>query len=336
MRRNGTVLLESSRTLVSDIDDLYKMYLLGQQQLSKIEINESSYKPQLFVENILDASNEIGFNITAENFLNFFTNLDFEDFLMSFSIRTSTYPILIMKQIDEIRQHIFNSRIWYGFLIDLQNLLSGFDAQNDVKQHKLIISAMINQCSIETNEVKMVNDIGLDQFLNRIANTCTVQNMQVNSYNLAALKSVLHQTLNDNITPTCLSNKITVHGRYVKISNVIQVECWQLVKEIEIFALNKVFIDADIDKTGREVKLSIIAPIWDIIGYRKIILNLEDGKYQPILYANEGKHGKPGLVGDSAGHIFGIGNKFNNDINLQVFDNGGKGGTGQHGRRGLL
>lgn len=112
-------------------------------------------------------------------------------------------------------------------------------------------------------------------------------------------------------------------------------------KFIEIFCLNNLFLDADIDKTGKEAQVSLIAPKWHIIGNRKIILNGVnaspyayigmDGKVGSV----NGEHGKPGKPGISAGRVLCIGNTFLHSQALEIHMNGGNGGSGQHGGKGL-
>lgn len=49
----------------------------------------------------------------------------------------------------------------------------------------------------------------------------------------------------------------------------------------------------------------------------------------------EFKHGKPGKPGGSGGCFLGIANEFINAERLEIHINGGEGGPGQNGGRGL-
>ena len=110
---------------------------------------------------------------------------------------------------------------------------------------------------------------------------------------------------------------------------------------MELLALNKVFIDTDLDLTGNEVQLSIIAPTWEVLGRSKIILDGKSGeKHTPSKSASgnrPGRHGDdglPGRPGGPAGSFFGIGKQFINDDLLLISANGGNGGRGQDGGDG--
>lgn len=143
----------------------------------------------------------------------------------------------------------------------------------------------------------------------------------------------------DDMTAICSSQKLVVKGNDIKISDVLNVTCIKNSKFVEIFALNKLIFDADINKTGQNAEMSIIAPTWEIIDERKIILDGKKGKSHSSIKASDGigsfRHGKPGLPGGSGGCFFGIGNDFINGANLKIHINGGLGGPGQNGAKGL-
>lgn len=143
---------------------------------------------------------------------------------------------------------------------------------------------------------------------------------------------------NNNIV-ICTSNKLVVKGNKIHISEILNITCLNEAKFIELFALDTIVIDENFDRTGQNVQLSIIAPKWLIIGDRQIIL---DGKNETwkIDIAASGigsfKDGKPGKPGGSAGSFLGIGNEFISQFKqLQIHVNGGWGGIGQFGGRGI-
>lgn len=155
-----------------------------------------------------------------------------------------------------------------------------------------------------------------------------------------ATKAVLYQTMLSRIEYQCSTDKLVVFGYYVRLSKVVEIECMQRVKFIEIFALNRVFIDADIDKTGQKIQLTIVAYEWQIINNRKIILNGVSAKQNDSnevkLFSKDGdgKPGLPGRPGGTAGNFVGIGGIFINDHSLEIHANGGKGGPGERGQDG--
>lgn len=118
--------------------------------------------------------------------------------------------------------------------------------------------------------------------------------------NLSERKS--NKTTANTVDILCSSDKLIVRGHNVSISVVLNATCLDKVKFVEVFALHYLFIDADIDKTGANIQLSLIAPTWEIVGERKIIVDGEaGGEYYPS-YASDGmgsfRNGKPGNPGE--------------------------------------
>lgn len=140
----------------------------------------------------------------------------------------------------------------------------------------------------------------------------------------------------NNITIACSPKGLLVEGSKINMSEVLNIECLKEAIVVKIKALDIFYIDDDLNKTGNIVYLSIIAPKWEIIGKRKVIL---DGTKQPELdYAPSGigkfKDGKPGKPGQSAGSFFAVGSEFINGANLEIHVNGGVGCPGQNGGNG--
>lgn len=144
----------------------------------------------------------------------------------------------------------------------------------------------------------------------------------------------------DETTVECSFDRIVVKGVNISIQEVLDEneDCMNEAKFIEIFSLNVLNIDADINKTGQSAQISFIAPTWIVDGERKIILDGEPGEPHLSLTAfggsGEFRHGKPGKPGGSAGCFFGIANEIIDGMNLEIHLNGGDGGPGQNGGRG--
>lgn len=138
----------------------------------------------------------------------------------------------------------------------------------------------------------------------------------------------------DPITCSGGNKKLVAKGLNVKISDVLKAPCMKEAIYIEVFALNKLSIDADIDKSGKQAQIILIAPAWEIRGNREIKLSGIPLKVNETA-ATEGKHGSPGNPGQSSGSIFTMGNTFSNDRHLKILVNGGDGGPGLPGANGL-
>lgn len=134
----------------------------------------------------------------------------------------------------------------------------------------------------------------------------------------------------------CSMEKLIVKGYNVRISDVNRIKC--VSESIEIFALQELLIDSNIDKTGYGVQLSLISPLIKINGTRSIKLSGKSGKkHSPskaIDGVGDGRHGKPGNPGISSGSFMAIGKRFLFEGQLKLYINGGDGGAGQDGGDG--
>lgn len=104
-------------------------------------------------------------------------------------------------------------------------------------------------------------------------------------------------------------------------------------KEIHIYAQNTVYFDVDIKATGQELKIFILAPTWEIIENRVIVLDGHPGMNPYATNAGLDEDGKAGKPGGPAGCFFGVVNNITNG-HLDISANGGAGGPGQDGGDG--
>lgn len=145
--------------------------------------------------------------------------------------------------------------------------------------------------------------------------------------------------LSEKFRYMCSHDKLTVEGFDIKISDVLEIECIDNATFIEIFALDRIIVDENIDKTGLAVQLSMIAPKWEVLSESVIALDGIAGKSHSNPKAfngvGNGRSGKPGQPGGNSGSFFGVGKTFNNDAFLKITANGGNGGAGQDGGEGL-
>lgn len=71
-----------------------------------------------------------------------------------------------------------------------------------------------------------------------------------------------------NLTIGCTQQRLVVKGDSISIADVIgSAECWSKAKQIDIYALNAVIFDDDIDKRDQNVNLTIISPTWEIVPF---------------------------------------------------------------------
>ncbi len=143
------------------------------------------------------------------------------------------------------------------------------------------------------------------------------------------------------------SGTLVIRGTYIKFSKIItdtkklSVTCSNKPTKVNIFAANTVVVDRDLEAIGDQLQLTIIAPKWDIVGNRSIILDGAPGAAHESAQAHNGDSpgasgadGHPGLPGGPAGSFFGIGSHFIHSSQLTITANGGHGGPGQAGGDG--
>ncbi|OXU21987.1 hypothetical protein TSAR_012667 [Trichomalopsis sarcophagae] len=165
---------------------------------------------------------------------------------------------------------------------------------------------------------------------------------------LASMLDSLFFLSPDPTKATCEDGKFNIQGQFVKLSDVSKLKVptckEQRVKEIRLFASNRVFIDCDYSDIGTEIQFSIIAPTWEVVGKRKIILDGKPGQNadnETALFTDSrpgsrGIDGKPGKPGGPAGNFLGIGKHFFDDgYLLEISARGGRGGQGQNGTNGV-
>lgn len=173
--------------------------------------------------------------------------------------------------------------------------------------------------------------------LNRKELIDAIENVRINVFKLKAAQAVWSQTMSDFVS-SCPSDRLTV-----SISNVVELKCCPNVKFIDIFALNKICIDAEIGKISRMVELSLISPIWEVVpssSIKEIRFNMQgehgieytpaDKKYATKA-AENGEDGLPGKPGGPGGSFLCIGNTFISSHQLLIDVGGGEGGGGMQG-----
>ncbi|XP_075232056.1 uncharacterized protein LOC142330567 [Lycorma delicatula] len=238
------------------------------------------------------------------------------------------------KKIQKYINYVVRIQRWYDTLIKMFNVFSSYSIQtmksnfSDTKDNFKSLKTIISN-----------HDKKLYEYFHSQVNLT-----DLNVYRKMAIDNIVHVTMSkDNIT--CVSDgTLTLSGFYVKLSSIndndlLRNYCSNLnLKFIRIFAINTVFIDADLANNHfKGINIMIVAPKWEIIGERKINVDgiagknhyssTADGEY----LGDDGKDGMPGLPGGNGGNFFGIGLYFKNEENLFISTNGGSGGNGQHG-----
>ncbi|MEW9824903.1 MAG: hypothetical protein AB2992_07200 (plasmid) [Candidatus Symbiodolus clandestinus] len=279
-------------------------------------------------------------------------------------------------------KYLADSEAWYKFLGDLYARFSKFSIQKDVykynvanindwgHQHRVQGIKITKDTfrkfleKIEQHDIAEYSDIIKDiddkkiklfledEFLAKAKQEYDIiRNIEVTESRLQILNHVLKLTLDYKIDTRCPElDRLIIRGDYIKFSDFIGADgkivdlCRNgvVLSAVDVFALNAIFIDKDLQEIGSRLQVSIVAPRWQVIGARTINLDgapgipypskAEDGRYP----GGSGSDGLPGLPGGAAGNFLGIGKEFiySRHLNLTITTNGGQGGPGQQGGNG--
>lgn len=274
------------------------------------------------------------------------------EFMQVLGDENKPMPETIINGFTQCKKYADSLKVWYNFVLDLRNQLSTYAVQRNktTKQAPFLSVYDINIIGSDEDTVEPhIIDVKLAlDYLPAITNREAIENVRVNRYMLKALQIIWSNSMSNN-SFVCASNRLIVKGNFLKISEIIpNASCWPQIKFIDIFALNKVFIDADINKSGRNVSLSIVSPTWEIISpsaetksNRHILLTGKNATYVmgsakngSIIVNRDGDTGLNGIPGGVGGNFLAIGRKFVDEEYLIVDLGGGNGGPGQKGGNG--
>lgn len=251
------------------------------------------------------------------------------------------------------KQYFEHLKIWYEFIRELRDQLAIYTVQ----QNKSVVNVPFMKVYIIGDDDDTVGPhiIELQTPLSYLANGSSVdrdaiENVRVSRYMLKALQTVWSSAMSEISIecPATVDNRIRVKGDFISIRHVMERiaidDCWIKARQIDILALNTVFIDADIDKRDDNVNFTIISPTWQIIPAeqpRQILLigkNISEewpvAQNGSVELERNGTNGKQGIRGGAGGNTLNIGHWFVNDEHLRIDVSGGKGGPGQIGGNG--
>ncbi|GBM60945.1 hypothetical protein AVEN_192397-1 [Araneus ventricosus] len=273
-------------------------------------------------------------------------------------------PMMWLSPFKNIAKCFDESEKWYTFLNDLYSKFSEYDIQKDRQRYN--VADLEDWGQPEKPQGIFVTSNTFEKFLNKIGNYNvseyeTIKNLTTATEGLKIdeLNHVLSLTLKHRPTVRCSEPYINVKGSFIVLNETLQNlisnsdtnnSCDNFKVQLalgkyslfKVFALNKVFIDADLSFAGKGISVSVIAPKWEVVGSRTIELHGADGAphaeskakngAKPKLNGDNGAPGNPGRSGES---FFGIGSTFVNGASLKITSNGGKGGLGQDGGDGV-
>lgn len=254
----------------SDIGLLYEKLKLAHQKVSEIDSNELDR----FEMQLTDAMAHLQLQISSENEIKIKSDIQFAQFLKSMDNGRASDSFEPAEGLANAKQQLFESKEWYAFLINLHTKLSEMSSQENMEMYDTPstinkITKAINQMS--QNESKHFKEVDISEFLSRIDSEMYLrtENLRINPRKLKLLRTLLHQAMHSNLVTVCTTDKLSVSGYNVKLSDVAGGN----VKFIEIFALNKFYVDTEFKHSEMLQQISIITPNWEVIGNASIILD---------------------------------------------------------------
>lgn len=239
------------------------------------------------------------------------------------------------------------------FALALYDTLSQFKVQSDVSRYDVQalsdwgkplrpqgIHVDRNNFKIFMTKVKELN----------IKESDKISNIVPSETQIIILNNILEMTLKNRVDtqcPTAPGSTIVLKANFIKFSDFVDNNgkfkgCgWTHISALEIYALNALFIDRDLNALGGRLKLSIVASKGEVIGTRKITLDGENAENLPEKAANglspgdHGQNGSNGFPGGSAGAFLGVFSSFIRSEKLTISANGGNGSHGQSGGDGV-
>lgn len=338
--------IKESKETVTDIYVMYKILRNGYEMLSQIQMDKVS--PAILMQ-LIDTANRLGVTIPLKYLKQASEFNDYKTFLITLTEQHLESHENVVERVKNIIGEIRNTKNWYEFLITLFNKLSmkrcdSNELNEMIKKVKKFVSDLSEKCCLQ-NTIE-VNTNELMDYLKIKQNN---HQFKVQRSELNRLKTVVQNAFEKELEVLYSEkeSKLTAKGWNFYLSDVIENKNWENATTIEIFALNSLTFDANIDKIGRQAKIMIIAPTWYIRGRINILLDGVAGKEHAQSFAangikskENGKNGMPGSNGIPGGSFIGFWYKryfdelTKGELNLRA--DGGSSAAGQHCGNGTV
>lgn len=291
-----------------------------------------------FFQKLFDAISKLNVRVSKSNLQSIASDTRKIVFFITISSHRMTTEIDSLKNGMRGLIHFIERALnWNIFLVQLEDKLCNYGNQENFMFDR--VTAMTN--SFDYLEQLYVRDIrglrNLTKDINCELYYNNTDSLQINHSQFRKLWTILDNFCRKPKYTPCSSPHMMVHGYNIKMSDVIENECWMNAKDIRIFALNKIFIDSSFTKES--AKLSIFAYTWEVFGVQQFVLSGKNGALHTEQIAlgfcgKNGKAGLPGQPGGAGGRFIGVGHLIENGNNLRIQANGGNGGRGQNGATG--
>lgn len=355
-------ILEEESRHSRNLENALKTTKMIEKKLLLVNSNE----PKKFQEQVVSTMDDMEISTSSSELPNFIKYTRFMDMLCNVDEDNCKISSKVFNEFKNSKTLIGNSLDWYRFVVNLREKLATYDIQersNEINGQELMdLSEMHETEESIPNEGDAADSIKYKKAFSEnwekgtmmiIKSTIDhvipnfskeIENLHVNKYKLYLLQAVWNQSLQhptyDAKYDECPPGKesLSVKGYNILLSNVTKHSCFRSVKHIQIFALNKVFIDSNITKSSinqEPVDIAIISPIWEIVHYTEMDLSGTNAMtINPAGNRARGEDGNPGNPGGPGGQFFAIGRFITGEAIVNVSLKGGAGGDGQVGQQG--
>ena len=352
--QNTTVIIENIGRTIEQFfntkqNSLHDLKALEELFPKNVSIEQNKFNTVAdFVDFIVKFAKQRDMNLASDDLVAILNNEKQLDVIVEIDGEEAIdWSPVISKGMGKVVDYMTNSRKWYHFLNFLYEKLSEYSVQINRSQYNstnLIEEIEQHESETAAGEIPLSQIKNIKPFLKNIDSASiafeAIEAINVTKRQLSVMKEVLNTTLNYvDFVARCEEDRITARGRFIFMSQIVNFssEC-KGRKFIEILALEKFFVDADLKRTSEKVQFAAIAPTWEIVGSFSIRLDGRNGKdHDPDKATKESENGLAGRPGDSAGHFLGIAasyKKVAESALLTISASGGDGGKGQDGGDG--
>ncbi|XP_072158852.1 uncharacterized protein [Bemisia tabaci] len=355
LKREMEELFLSCEKTASDVQGLKNTFQRAYEALSGTCQNVT--RPQDFVKRLIRNTRILNITLSQGPITNIEKQSRYLEFFLNFGAR-EILPLEYAQDFPSLLEYLSSTENYYKVLVYLSNALTNCDLTIADNIERVVSFAKIpyDQSDFSRKERKrivelMFASISLPQKDQDILQTeyTKIRDIEFNEPKLKKLEQIWNAVELTKMDLFCdlTGRRVTMQSSCLRLSNFINSldSLCPRAKFIEIFALEKVFIDSDLKLTGREAQVSIIAPVLEVVGAREIVLNGLDGNRtysqqkagrtkELVNQTGQEKNGADGADGSPAGSFLGIAERIINGRLLHIFSIGGTGGPGQDGGDG--
>ncbi|CAH0393945.1 unnamed protein product [Bemisia tabaci] len=287
LKREMEELFLSCEKTASDVQGLKNTFQRAYEALSGTCQNVT--RPQDFVKRLIRNTRILNITLSQGPITNIEKQSRYLEFFLNFGAR-EILPLEYAQDFPSLLEYLSSTENYYKVLVYLSNALTNCDLTIADNIERVVSFAKIpyDQSDFSRKERKrivelMFASISLPQKDQDILQTeyTKIRDIEFNEPKLKKLEQIWNAVELTKMDLFCdlTGRRVTMQSSCLRLSNFINSldSLCPRAKFIEIFALEKVFIDSDLKLTGREAQVSIIAPVLEVVGAREIVLNGLDG-----------------------------------------------------------